>query len=95
MSVYTMEGVVDFVDSSGTDDWGRESIIVWYDSFFSDLDDDGSEDDGDNYQGCYTDERGEMRAMKTKVAASDNMTVAKCRAFCQDSSIFGLEYGDE
>lgn len=94
MSVYTMEGVDETDDGIDTDAWGRESIIVWHDSFYPDVEDDEA-NGGEGYQGCYTDERGEMRAMKTKVAASDNMTVARCRAFCEDSSIFGVEYGDE
>ncbi|CAM9614786.1 unnamed protein product [Laminaria digitata] len=33
--------------------------------------------------------------MKSKSAASDNMTVGRCRAFCEDSRVFGVEYGEE
>ena len=97
MSVYTMEGVDDTTtrtSSTGDDVEERRSHIEWYDSFFPSVDVDGEYDD-EGYQGCYVDERGSRRVLKSKVAASDNMTVGRCRAFCEDSRIFGLEYGQE
>lgn len=108
MSVYTMEvvevdgveegrgrGSVEWHDSFYTsiDDDGAYGDDGAYDDGGA-YDDDGANDE-EGYAGCYVDEKGEGRIMKYKSAASDNMTVGRCRAFCEDSRVFGVEYGEE
>lgn len=108
LSVYTMEvGAAATATTSAEEEEGdaeegevvaRDSSIEWYDSFYPSIDDDdedSGDDDGQGFVGCYVDALGDGRVMVADVAASDNMTVARCHAFCGGYGYFGVEYGEE
>ncbi|KAL0934763.1 uncharacterized protein CTRU02_209354 [Colletotrichum truncatum] len=45
--------------------------------------------------GCFTDLANGQRAINDKNAATNDMTVESCAAFCSNYAFFGLEYGRE